>query len=209
MDSKLGGYLMNDREIEKREQLIIKKINECIQIKKKLLGSNQIRIIVEVGKIISNIFKNGNKVILFGNGGSAADAQHIAAELTGRFYLDRIPLPAIALTTNSSLITAIANDYTFEMIFARQVEAIGEKGDVAVGISTSGDSINVIKAIKAARKKHMVTIGLTGRDGGQLSDIVDYCIQIPSSDTPRIQEGHIMIGHIICEIVEKELFASR
>ncbi|MEM3846475.1 MAG: D-sedoheptulose 7-phosphate isomerase [Candidatus Parvarchaeota archaeon] len=150
--------------------------------------------------------KKGGKVLICGNGGSAADAQHIAAELVGKFLKERKALPAIALTTNTSVITAIGNDYSYEDIFARQVEAFGKIGDILIGISTSGNSKNVLKAFEVAKNLSMMTIALTGQGGGKMKELADICINVPSDLTPRIQEAHITIGHIICEIVEKGLF---
>jgi D-sedoheptulose 7-phosphate isomerase len=155
--------------------------------------------------LIARALKNGKKVVLFGNGGSAADAQHIACELAGRFKLERRGLPAIALTTNTSTITAIANDYGYDKVFSRQVEAIVDKGDIVIGISTSGKSPNVIEGVKAAKEHGAITVGLTGAEGGRLEKVVDICIKVPSDDTPRIQETHITIGHIICQLVEESL----
>lgn len=151
-------------------------------------------------------FKTGNKVLLCGNGGSAADAQHIAAELSGRFYYDRQPLYAEALHVNTSYLTAVANDYGFERVYSRLVRAMGRKNDVLIALSTSGNSQNVINAISNARKLGMITIGLSGEDGGKISEICEIMIKVPSRDTARIQEAHILIGHIICEIIESELF---
>jgi D-sedoheptulose 7-phosphate isomerase len=165
-----------------------------------------IDIIDKVSKKIIECFKNGNKVLLCGNGGSAADAQHIAAELSGRFYLDRAPLPAEALHVNTSYITAVANDYSYDEIYSRYINGMGHAGDILVGLSTSGNSKNIINAFIAAKGKNMETIALTGKSGGLLKEHALYLINIPSSDTPRIQEAHILVGHIICEIVEKELF---
>jgi len=164
--------------------------------------------LAQVAEELIKIYRAGKKVLLFGNGGSAADAQHIAAELVGKYYIDRRPLPAEALTVNTSSLTAIGNDYAFERIFARQVEALGNPGDVAIRISTSGNSPNVIEAIRAAKKKGMSTIGLTGAEGGRLKNEVDYCICVTSKDTPRIQEAHILIGHIWCELIERALFGN-
>lgn len=147
----------------------------------------------------------GGKVLFFGNGGSAADAQHLAAELVGRFAIERAPLPAVALTVNTSSLTAIANDYAFDEVFARQVLALAAPHDVAVALSTSGRSPNVIRGVQAARSKRLVTVGLTGQDGGALKENVDYCVCVPSTVTERIQECHILVGHIPCEIVEDEL----
>lgn len=186
---------------------ITEAIKDNIEIKKKILKDRVI--FAEIGKINDEIiqaFNNGKKVLLCGNGGSAADAQHIAAELSGKFYLDRDPLFAEALHTNSSFLTAVANDYSFNEVFGRAVKSMGRKGDVLIGISTSGNSLNIIKAIETANKLKMITIGLTGYDGGKMKKICKYLIKIPSQDTPRIQESHILIGHIICEIVEKKFF---
>ncbi len=151
---------------------------------------------------VENSLKNDGKLIIFGNGGSAADAQHIAAELVGRFKMERKGLPAIALSVNTSILTAIGNDYSFDEIFVRQIEAIGKKGDVAIGISTSGNAENVIRAINKAKEIGIATIGLTGKDGGKLKDIVNIPIIIKTEDTARIQECHIFLGHILCEIIE-------
>jgi len=153
-------------------------------------------------------FRRGNKVVLFGNGGSAADAQHVAAELVNRLSMERCALPAIALTTDTSILTCISNDYCFSDVFARQIEALVNPGDVAVGISTSGNSPNVLEGLRAARRKGALTIGFTGRDGGRLKDLVDICFQAPSNSTPRIQEAHITIWHIVCGLVEQEMFGA-
>ena len=152
--------------------------------------------------------RGGHRLFLFGNGGSAADAQHIASELVGRYKLERGGLPAYALTANTSSLTAIGNDYSFDVVFARQLEALGSSGDVAVGISTSGNSRNVLLAIEAAKNKGLVSVGLTGRGGGQLKGLVDRCICVPSEETPRVQEAHILIGHLLCEMIETELFGE-
>ena len=182
------------------------RIIASIELKQALLKQSQL--LAQIADELIRAYRAGRKVILFGNGGSAADAQHIAAELAGRYYMDRKPLPAEALTVNTSILTAIGNDYGFEQIFARQVEALGNPGDIAIGISTSGNSPNVIEGIRAAKRKGMITIGLTGADGGQLKNEVDYCICVPSKDTPRIQEAHILIGHIWCELIERALFGD-
>ena len=152
------------------------------------------------------VFKDDKKMLLCGNGGSASDAQHIAAELSGRFYTDRPPLYAEALHVNSSYMTAVANDYGYEATYARMVEAAGRKGDILLGISTSGNSPNVVKAMQKAKDIGMLTIGFTGKDGGKMKDICDIMIYVPSVDTPRIQEAHILIGHIICQLIEQEMF---
>ena len=153
-------------------------------------------------------FKDDKKMLLCGNGGSASDAQHIAAELSGRFYTDRPPLYAEALHVNSSFMTAVANDYGYEATYARMVEAAGRKGDVLLGISTSGNSPNVVKAMQKAKELGMLTVGFTGKDGGKMKDICDIMICAPSVDTPRIQEAHILIGHIICQLIEEEMFPN-
>ena len=183
---------------------IAKRLQESAQIKEAIAGSK----ISEIERMVDFIimaYQAGGKVVLLGNGGSAADAQHIAGELVGRFMLERQALPAIALTTNNSILTAVANDYGYETVFSRQVEALVNEKDVVIGISTSGDSLNVIEAIKAAKKKGAKTIGLTGGSGGKLAEGVDLALIVPSDCTPRIQEAHITIGHIVCELVEREL----
>jgi len=162
--------------------------------------------IEEVTHLISNAFSNGNKVLFCGNGGSAADAQHLAAEFSGRFYTDRDPLPSEALHCNTSYITAVANDYGYDVVYSRIVKGTGKPGDVLVGLSTSGNSVNIVKAFEQAKKIGMICVGMTGEGGGKLKDISDHLINVPSTDTPRIQEAHITIGHIVCELVEKELF---
>jgi D-sedoheptulose 7-phosphate isomerase len=163
--------------------------------------------IVAAAEAIAEAFKAGRKLLLFGNGGSAADAQHIAAEFMNRFLIERPPLPAIALTTDTSVLTSIANDYAFDEVFSKQVKALGKKGDVALGITTSGSSGNVLKALRAARKLGMTTIALTG-EGGKAASLADIPLQIPSRSTPRIQEAHIVVGHILCELTDAILFRS-
>ena len=182
------------------KKLIEERIRQSIDVKEAVIKS-QIENIEKAAKAIIASLKSGGKVLIFGNGGSAADSQHIAAELVGRFKKERKPFAAIALTTNTSVLTAIANDYGYEAAFSRQVEALGKPGDVAIGISTSGNSPNVIGALKKAKALGLKTIGLSG-DGGKLKAACDISIAVPSKDTPRIQESHIMIGHIICELVE-------
>jgi D-sedoheptulose 7-phosphate isomerase len=157
-------------------------------------------------ELIVRAFKNGNKLLFCGNGGSAADAQHLAAEFSGRFYTDRDALPAEALHCNSSYLTAVANDYSYEVVYSRLVKGMGQKGDVLVGLSTSGNSGNIVKAFETAREKGMATIGFTGAGGGQLKALSDYLLNVPSNDTPRIQESHILLGHIICQLVEAAYF---
>jgi D-sedoheptulose 7-phosphate isomerase len=177
---------------------------QSIQVKEELLRTGIDRII-EITELIIDCLKKNGKVILFGNGGSASDSQHIAAELVGRFKKDRAAMSAIALTTNTSVLTSLANDYGYEVVFAKQIEALGQKNDVAIGISTSGKAKNVACAIKQAKKMGIKTIALTGGDGGELAKLADISLLVPSAVTARIQEAHITIGHIICELVEQAL----
>jgi len=165
--------------------------------------------VVEVGQLLIRAFREGKKVMLFGNGGSATDASHIAAEFVGRYRRDRDPLPALALGTDMAALTSIANDYDFTDIFSRQVLAHGRKGDVAIAISTSGNSLNVIRGVEAAHDRGLVTVGWTGATGGKLTDLVDYCFCVPSSVTARIQECHITLGHVLCELIEERLFGDQ
>jgi len=182
-------------------------IQASIDTKQKVLQDESLlQTITEVIDVIVAAFKNGRRVYFCGNGGSAADAQHLAAEFSGRFYTDRKALPAEALHCNTSYITAVGNDYSFDVIYSRIIEGIGEKGDVLVGLSTSGNSANIVKAFEAAKERGMSTIAFTGMTGGLLKATADYLINIPSSDTPRIQESHIMAGHIICQLVEELYF---
>ena len=164
--------------------------------------------IAQMAELLIKTYQAGNKILLFGNGGSAADAQHIATELVGRFLKERKPLPALALTVDTSALTAIGNDYGFDQIFARQLEALGQAGDVAFAITTSGNSPNIIAAVRMAKQMDLVTIGLTGRGGGRLKTETDYCICVPADTSPRIQEMHILVGHILCELIEDALFAD-
>lgn len=180
-------------------------MRESAALKTYLLRENAL--LLDIAELMVKAFKAGHKVLLFGNGGSAADAQHIAAELSGRFYLERIPLPALALTANTSVLTAIANDYSYEDVFARQVQGLAQKGDVVIGISTSGNSPNVLKGIREAKYRGAITIALTGQ-GGKLGKTADYTLIVPSTDTPRIQEAHILAWHLICFMVESILFSS-
>ena len=165
--------------------------------------------IVKGAVLIANCLQSGRKLLLFGNGGSAADAQHLAAEFVGRFAMERGGLPAIALTTDSSILTAVGNDYGFEQVFSRQIEALGRPNDVAIGISTSGNSANVLAGLRQASKQNLKTIGLVGKDGGAVAKCVDLPITVACANTARIQECHITIGHILCELVETELFHNR
>src|SRR6266481_5527786 len=182
-------------------------IEASIATEKAMLDDAQIvATIAKVCELLVNALSQGNKILLFGNGGSAADAQHLAAELVGRFAFDRPALPALSLSVNTSCITAIGNDYGFDQVFSRQIEAVAHPGDVAIGISTSGNSPNVVSALSVSRQKGLHTVALTGCTGGKLKDEVDYCICVPSNDTPRIQECHILIGHIISELVEQTIF---
>ena len=184
-------------------------IKESINVKQQFLQDvhflQKIEVVVNV---ITNAFNAGNKVLFCGNGGSAADAQHLAAEFSGRFYKNRKALPAEALHCNTSYLTAVANDYSYDVIYARLVDGIGAKGDVLLGLSTSGNSVNIIKAFEVAKEKDIVTIGLTGVTGGDMKAVSDYLFNVPSNTTPRIQESHILLGHIICELVEEKVFAN-
>ncbi len=165
--------------------------------------------ILEVAKLLAEAFKKGRKLLVFGNGGSAADAQHLAGELVNRFKKERKPLPTIALTTDTSVLTAISNDYDYSLVFAKQIEALGKKGDVALGISTSGNSPNVLKALEVAKGLGLYTIGLSGGEGGKMKGLCDYLILVPSKETPRIQEGHLLFLHLISELVEELLFPEK
>lgn len=187
------------------EDYIIRSFRESSQLKETFVNENLNRIVAVV-EAITKALKMGHKILLFGNGGSAADAQHLAAEFVNRFVIERPPLPAIALTTDTSVLTSIGNDYDFADIFSKQIRAIGQKGDIAWGMSTSGASANVIKALEMAKKIGMVTIGLTGRDGGDVARIADHSLNVAATSTPRIQEVHITVGHVICEMVDFKLF---
>ena len=189
--------------------IVTSQIQASVDVKSLMLkNANLLDQIVQAATLVTNAYKNDKKTLLAGNGGSAADAQHIAGEFVSRFYFDRPGLPSIALTTDTSVITAIGNDYGYEKLFSRQVQALGNTGDVFIGISTSGNSPNVIKALELCKEKGITTIGLTGITGGKMNDLCDLCIKVPSPETPRIQEAHILIGHIICCIVEEEIFAE-
>ena len=191
------------------EALVSERIQENIGVNQIMLNDVAFQqIIAEAGAALMQVLREGKKVLFFGNGGSAADAQHLAAELTGRFQLERRALPGLALTVNAASMTAISNDYSFDHVYARQVESLGVKGDAAVGITTSGQSRNVLCALESARKQGLVTVVLTGRRGSLLKSLVDFCICIPSDETPRIQEAHILTGHILCEIIERGLFSE-
>ena len=192
---------------EKNNMRIKEAIKQSIETKKHILADhNLIQTIRDAAQVCTEALCMGNRVFFCGNGGSAADAQHLAAELSGRFYYDRLPLPAEALHVNTSYLTAVANDYSFEEVYARLLRGSAEAGDVLFCLSTSGNSKNILKALTVARELGVITIGLTGESGGGMRDLCDFLINVPSTDTPRIQESHIMIGHVICEIVESSLF---
>ena len=182
-------------------------VQASIDVKQQVLQNEALlKTVSDCINVIVTAFKNGNKVLFCGNGGSAADAQHLAAEFSGRFYTDRDALPAEALHCNTSYLTAVANDYSYDVIYSRLIKGTGNKGDVLVGLSTSGNSKNITNAFVTAKEKGMLTIAFTGAGGGALKDLSDYLINVPSNDTPRIQESHIMLGHIICQLVEEEYF---
>lgn len=182
-------------------------ISKSIEVKQQILADENLLLKVQqAADLTTEAFKNGNKVLFCGNGGSAADAQHLAAEFSGRFYKDRAALPSEALHCNTSYLTAVANDYSYDVIYARIIDGMGHKGDVLFGLSTSGNSGNMVKAFEAAKSKGMITIGLTGATGGIMKESSDILLNVPSFDTPRIQESHIMLGHIICQFVEQNLF---
>ncbi|MBK9568936.1 MAG: D-sedoheptulose 7-phosphate isomerase [Chitinophagaceae bacterium] len=182
-------------------------IQASINTKQQVLDNAALLATIEkVVNVITDTFKKGNRVYFCGNGGSAADAQHLAAEFSGRFYKDRKALPAEALHCNTSYLTAVANDYGYDVVYSRMIEGIGQSGDVLIGLSTSGNSANIIRAFETAKEKGIITIAFTGLTGGQMKSISDYLINIPSADTPRIQESHILIGHIICQLVEEKYF---
>jgi D-sedoheptulose 7-phosphate isomerase len=184
-------------------------ISESVAVKNKVLADKGLLETVEaVTRMMIAALRKGNHIYFCGNGGSAADAQHLAAEFSGRFYIDRDALPAEALHCNTSYLTAVANDYSYELVYSRLIKGIGRKGDVLVGLSTSGNSGNIVKAFVTAREKGMVTVGFTGQGGGKLAEWSDHLIPVPSANTPRIQESHIMLGHIICELVEEQYFAA-
>ena len=189
--------------------IIARQIQESIEVKQRLLEDASIQErIHEAAEAMISAYRQGKKTLLAGNGGSAADAQHIAGEFVSRFYFDRPGLPSIALTTDTSILTAIGNDYGYEKVFSRQVQAQGAQGDVFVGISTSGNSANIIQALHTCTEKGILKIGFTGASGGKMSELCDICIRVPSNETPRIQEAHILVGHILCCLVEDAIFAD-
>ena len=188
------------------QQQIKNIIKASIDTKQQILQDAALVSEVEkVAMVVTEAFRKGNKVLLCGNGGSAADAQHIAAEFSGRFYSDRDTLPSEALHCNTSYLTAVGNDYGFEYVYSRIVKGMGKSGDILIGLSTSGNSVNIINAIEQAKKIGMITVGFTGK-GGKMKDLCDHIIDVPSTDTPRIQEAHIMVGHVVCQLVEEQLF---
>ena len=188
---------------------IKEQITASFETKQKILANESlVTLIAEVAEKCVELYRNDKKTLLAGNGGSAADAQHIAAELVGRYGFDRPSIASIALTTDTSSLTAIGNDYGYDKVFSRQLEGVGSRGDLFIGISTSGNSQNIINAFKSAKGKGIITVALVGRDGGKMAQMADYALIVPSDSTPRIQESHILIGHILCDIIEKELFGE-
>lgn len=186
---------------------IKKIIQSSIDVKKAVLqNSDLLNTVLSITEIMVAALKSDRRIYFCGNGGSAADAQHLAAELTGRFYTDRKALAAEALHCNTSYLTAVANDYGFDEIYARMIEGIAQEGDVLIGLSTSGNSKNIVKAFEKAKERNVIAISFTGEDGGALKHLSNYCINVPSTDTPRIQETHILVGHIICQLVEEKYF---
>lgn len=191
------------------KKYLAEQFESSIQTKNAFLENKELMSQFEAACLLGiSTYQNGHKILIAGNGGSAADAQHIAGELVSRFYFDRPALPAIALTTDTSILTAIGNDYGFEYIFSRQIEANGNEGDLFIAISTSGNSKNILTAIQAARLKKMKVIGFSGNSGGAMDKLCDLCLKVPSSETPRIQETHLLLGHLICDSIEKVIFAD-
>lgn len=187
------------------QNIVAQALKDGLRVKEDFIKKNASKLI-HLAEHISEAFKNGRKLMICGNGGSAADAQHLAAEFVNRFQLERPPLPALALTTDTSIITSIANDYRYEEVFSKQIEALGVKGDILLGLSTSGKSENILSAIRTARERGLYTVGFTGGDGGGLLKLVDLALVVENNQTPRIQEAHIMAGHLLCELVEYILF---
>jgi D-sedoheptulose 7-phosphate isomerase len=186
---------------------ILRSFKESAELKSRFIETH-LNLVISVANELVQALRSGKKLLAFGNGGSAADAQHMAGELVNRYKLDRPALPALSLVTDTSVLTAIGNDSDYSQIFARQIEALGQEGDVALAISTSGNSPNVLRGVEAARRKRLKTVAFTGRDGGKLASLVDYALIVPSSETPRIQEVHLTLIHVICEIIENELFKA-
>jgi D-sedoheptulose 7-phosphate isomerase len=189
-------------------EAVVQAFETSADVKNEFIRTHAERV-VEVGQLLIRAFREGRKVLLFGNGGSATDASHLAAEFVGRYRRERDPLPALALASDMAAITCIANDYDYADIFSRQIRAHARKGDVAVAISTSGNSINVIRGVEAASERGVVTVAWTGATGGKLGDLADYCFRVPSSVTARIQECHITLGHVLCEFIEERLFGDQ
>jgi D-sedoheptulose 7-phosphate isomerase len=189
------------------EELLRQRVTDSLQAKQRLLESDALRSTADAAERVVTALTAGGKVLFFGNGGSSTDAGHLAAELLGRFYLERRPLAAVSLADNTAAMTAIGNDYSYEETFSRQVRALGRPGDVAIGLSTSGNSANVLRGLEAARDIGLVTVALTGAGGGKLAGVVDVCVQVPTEDTPRVQELCMLLGHTLCEIVERDLAA--
>lgn len=186
---------------------VLNEFQASVTVKQQILGDTAfMQQVTQMGHLLIDCYEKGNKLLIAGNGGSAADAQHIAAEFVSRFNFDRPGLPAMALTTDTSILTAVGNDYGYDQLFRRQIEANGQRGDVFLGISTSGNSPNILRALEAAQLKGITTFGLTGKTGGKMRELCDYCLCVPSADTPRIQEAHILIGHTLCAMVELALF---
>lgn len=204
-EALLTGWRRKYTIFDAMEKLILKRFKESSEVKTRFLKEN-LSGLLNLIQGVSRVFEAGNKLFFFGNGGSAADAQHLAAEFVNRYIIDRPPLPAIALTTDASILTSISNDVAFDEIFAKQIRALGRAGDMAIGISTSGNSPNVVKAFDVAKEMGLKTVALTGNDGGKLAKIADISLIVTSTSTPRIQETHILIGHILCEMVEHQLF---
>lgn len=188
-------------------KFVVSEFEASLSVKQRILEDAQlVQQVTTMGHLLIDRYRQGNKLLVAGNGGSAADAQHIAAEFVSRFNFDRPGLPALALTTDTSILTAVGNDYGYDRLFSRQVEANGVAGDVFLGISTSGNSANVLEALRACRDKGVTSFGLTGETGGRMLELCDYCLCVPSRDTPRIQEAHILIGHTLCAMVEMAMF---
>jgi D-sedoheptulose 7-phosphate isomerase len=195
-------------EIEMREYIRLEVSKTQATLEQLAADENIAAQVEKIARLSCEALRAGNKILFAGNGGSAADAQHLAGELVSRFNFDRPGLAAFALTTDSSILTAIGNDYGYDKVFARQLNAVGIAGDVFFGISTSGRSPNILNGLREARRKGLITVGFTGRSGGDMAPLCDYCLQVPSSETPKIQEGHIVLGHIICGLIERELFGG-
>ncbi len=191
------------------DKFIENQVKKSYETKQAIYKNKELMALIQkVSKVTTEAYKRGNKTLIAGNGGSAADAQHIAGEFVSKFYFDRPGLASLALTTDTSILTAIGNDYGYEKLFSRQVQANGVAGDMFIGISTSGNSKNVVEALKECKEKGIITVGLTGQNGGAMKELCDYCICVPSNETPRVQESHILLGHIICAVVEEELFGK-